>query len=151
MKKHLLLIAAVSFAGIVSAQSAKMVSWNFSSKKIADKVYEVHLSASLNPGWHIYAQNVGVEGPLPTAITLTNNPLASLSGKTKEVGAVIRKKEEVWGGTVNYYEKSVDFVQQVKLRGNVKTNLAGKIEFMVCNDKECLPPSEVPFKVNVGG
>jgi thiol:disulfide interchange protein DsbD len=77
--------------------------------------------------------------------------LLIIDGKPKEIGKVIRKKEEVWGGVVNYYEKNVNFVQVVKLRGNIKTNISGKIEFMVCDDSQCLPPSEVEFNVNVGG
>jgi thiol:disulfide interchange protein DsbD len=45
----------------------------------------------------------------------------------------------------------VDFVQIVKVKGKAKTNLAGKVEYMVCNDKECLPPAETDFSVNIGG
>jgi thiol:disulfide interchange protein DsbD len=52
---------------------------------------------------------------------------------------------------VKYFESKVDFVQVVKLKANVKTSLAGKVEFMVCNDKQCLPPSEVEINVNIGG
>jgi DsbC/DsbD-like thiol-disulfide interchange protein len=51
---------------------------------------------------------------------------------------------------VNYYEKTVDFVQVVKVKGKAKTSLTGKVEFMVCNDEKCLPPSEVPFTINLG-
>jgi len=39
----------------------------------------------------------------------------------------------------------------VKLKANVKTNLSGKVEFMVCDEKQCLPPSDVDIKVNIGG
>ena len=74
-----------------------------------------------------------------------------LDGSVKEIGKVVRKFESVWGGSVNYYEKTVNFVQVVKLKANVKTNLAGKVEFMVCDEKKCLPPSNVDIKVNVGG
>jgi thiol:disulfide interchange protein DsbD len=42
-------------------------------------------------------------------------------------------------------------VQLIKLKGSVKTNIAGKVEFMVCDDKQCLPPTTVDFKVAVGG
>jgi DsbC/DsbD-like thiol-disulfide interchange protein len=69
----------------------------------------------------------------------------------KEVGKMVKKYESVWNGNVSYYEKSVNFVQTVKLRGSAKTNLAGKVEFMVCDDKLCLPPSEIEFSVNIGG
>ena len=60
-------------------------------------------------------------------------------------------KPKLWGGNVNYFEKTVDFVQLVKVKGNVKTNLSGKVEFMVCDEEKCLPPSEVEVKVNIGG
>lgn len=151
MKKYLLLtLAVVGLTGISLAQE-KPVSWNFSSKKIADNTYEVHLTANISGDWHLYSQNVGVDGPVPTTFTFTKNPLLAVDGKPKEVGKVISKVEEVWGGTVRYYEKSVTFVQQVKVRGTAKTNLTGKVEFMVCNDEKCLPPVEVDFSVKIGG
>lgn len=150
--KHLFTILSVLCITLVaSAQSTKQVKWAISSKKIADKKYEIHMTATINSGWHMYAQEVGVEGPLPTVFSFTKNPLVTMENKTKEVGKMIKTKEEVWGGIVNYYEKTVDFVQVVTLKGNVKTNLSGKVVFMVCNDRECLPPGEVEINVNVGG
>lgn len=146
-----LLVTLLVTANFALAQSSKQVKWTYTVKKVADKTYEVHMTATVNAKWHIYAQDAGVEGPLPTAFTFTKNPLLSLDGKVKEVGKLISKKEEVWGGNVNFYEKSVDFVQVVKLKGNVKTSVAGKVAFMVCNDRECLAPSDVDFSVNVGG
>jgi len=32
------------------------VSWTFTSKKIADKAYELRLAATLDEGWHLYSQ-----------------------------------------------------------------------------------------------
>jgi thiol:disulfide interchange protein DsbD len=151
MKKFYLLFLLLVFAAAVNAQSAKQVQWEYSAKKIADKTYEVHMTASIGSNYHMYAQNAGVEGPLPTAFKFVNNPLVTLDGKVKEAGKLIKKKEEVWGGNVQYYENSVDFVQVVKLKGNIKTNLAGTVEFIVCNDSRCLPPSTIEFKVNIGG
>lgn len=77
--------------------------------------------------------------------------MLNLDGNVKEIGKLIKKHEAVWGGDVNYYESKVEFVQVVNLKKNIKTNIGGSVEFMVCDDKECLPPSEVAFKVNVGG
>jgi len=148
--KHLLPILALLFATSVFGQSNKQVQWSFSSKKIAENTYEIHMTATVNDDWHLYAQNVGVEGPVPTSFSFTKNPLLILDKKVKEDGNLVKKKEEVWKGVVNYYENKVNFIQVVKVKGNVKTNLAGKVEFMVCNDSRCLPPSTVDFKVNVG-
>ena len=151
MKKFYLLFLLSVFALALNAQSAKQVQWAYTSKKIADKVYEVHMTATIGPNYHMYAQNAGVEGPLPTVFKFVTNPLIGLDGKVKEDGRLIKKREEVWGGNVQYYENTVDFVQTVKLKANVKTNLAGSVEFIVCNESRCLPPSTIEFKVNIGG
>jgi Disulphide bond corrector protein DsbC len=151
MKKIYLLFVCLLTGLTMIAQSSKQVKWAFTSKKIADKVYEVHMTATINGNFHMYAQNVGVEGPLPTAFVFTKNPLLQLDGKVKEMGKLIKKYESTWSGNVNYYEKTVNFVQTVKVRGAAKTNLAGKVEFMVCDESRCLPPGEVEFSVNIGG
>jgi hypothetical protein len=150
MKVTLLSLLVTMISAVSLAQSSKEVKWSFSSKKIADKTYEVVLTAVVNGNWHIYSQNVGVDGPIPTAFTFTKNPLLSFDGAVKENGKLIKKNEEVWGGEVRYYENKVEFVQRVKIKGG-KTNLAGKVEYMVCNDEKCLPPAETTFSVAIGG
>jgi DsbC/DsbD-like thiol-disulfide interchange protein len=151
MKVTLLALLVTILPTVLMAQSNTQVKWSYSSKKIADKTYEVHVKATVNGDWHIYSQNVGVDGPIPTAFTFTKNPLLVLDGKVGEVGKLISKQEEVWGGKVNYYENSVEFVVKVKVKSNAKTNLAGKVEYMVCNEEKCLPPSETSFSVAIGG
>lgn len=154
MKKILLLALPFLFCvQILNAQSgsAKQVTWSYSSKKISDKKYEVRMTANIQGNYHLYAQQAGVEGPVPTTITFQANPLLTLEGKPAEQGKKITKLEEAWDGKVNFYEKTVTFVQIVNARSKAKTSINGKIEFMVCNDELCLPPSEVNFKIPIGG
>ena len=151
MKKILLFSLAVITGTLAMAQSSRQVSWVYSSKKIADKTYEIHMTATINGDYHLYAQDAGGDGPIPTAFTFTKSPLFALDGPVKEKGQLVKKFETAWNHDVRYYEKTVDFVQVVKLKSNVKTALAGKVEFMVCNDHECLPPADVDIKVNIGG
>src|SRR5688572_13027693 len=149
--RHFLLIGFLVFSGLITmAQSGKQVKWTFAAKKIADKTYEIHMTADINPNWHMYAQDAG-EGPQPTAFKFTKNPLLSFDGNVKEVGKMKKVYEDAFKSEVRFYEKSVNFIQTVKVCGTAKTNLAGKVEFMVCDDKQCLPPTEVPFAVNIGG
>lgn len=151
MKKYFLLTLAIIGLAAGAWAQEKPVNWSFTAKKIADKTYEVHITANITGNWHIYSQNVGVDGPLPTSFTFVKNPLVTIDGTPKEQGKLIKKKEEAWDGVVNYYEKTVNFVQTVKVKGAAKTNVAGKVEFMVCNDEKCLPPVEVEFSVAIGG
>lgn len=148
--KHLLPIFALFITSSLLAQSEKEVQWSFAAKKIADNTYEIHMTARVNDDWHIYAQNAG-EGPVSTSFSFTKNPLVNFEGAIKESGKMKKVFDKTFDSEVRYYENTVNFIQVIKVKGNVKTNLAGKVEFMVCNDSRCLPPSQVPFKINIGG
>ena len=49
---------------------------------------------------------------------------------------------------VSYFGNGVTFQQKIKLNKGA-TTVKGKVEFMVCNDKQCLPPEEVSFSIPV--
>src|SRR4028118_2009827 len=98
MKKNLLFLLLVFSTCISLAQSSKMVRWDYMVKKIADKTYEVHMTANINPNFHLYAQKVGVDGPVPTTFSFTKSPLITFQGDVKEVGKLIKKHEAVWEG-----------------------------------------------------
>lgn len=151
MKKIITLLMVMGITGICMAQGGDPVSWSFTSKKIADKTYEIHLTATIASPWHMYSQSSPDGGPLPTKISFTKNPLVTIDGKTKEVGKMETKHEEVFDVDVKQYSNKVDFVQVVKLKSNVKTNITGNVEFMACDENQCLPPKTVPFTVQVGG
>lgn len=108
------------------------------------------MTARVNDDWHIYSQNPG-DGPLPTKFTFVKNPFVSYDGQVREAGKLTKVFEKSFESEVRYYQDVVNFVQLVKVKGKIKTNVAGKVEFMVCNDSRCLPPAEVTFKVNIGG
>ena len=133
-----------------SAQMENPVQWSYSAKKIADKTYELHITANLEGKWHIYAQDAG-EGPVPTEFSFTANPLVKMDGKVKEVGKLEKSYDPNFKSVLKYYGSKVDFVQKVKLKSNATTVVAGTVTYMVCNDKKCLPPKDVPFSVKVGG
>ena len=141
----------VSFVNVFAQSgSAKQVNWVFLAKKITENTYEIRSSATIKGDFHLYAQVPGVEGPVPTTFSFSPNPLLLLTGKVKEQGKLVKKFESAWDGTVNFYENKVDFIQLVKIKGKVKTNISGDVEFMVCNDAQCLPPSKVPFRIAIG-
>ena len=143
-------IAFFTFCSMGNAQIMDPVQWTYSAKKVADKVYEVHITAAIGPKWHLYAQDAG-EGPEPTKFSFAANPLISLDGKVKEVGKQEKNMDKNFNSVVRYYEKSVDFVQRIKVKSSVATELKGTLTFMVCNDRSCLPPKDIPFSVKIGG
>jgi hypothetical protein len=142
------LSACLLLAGSALAQDP--VKWKFATKKIDSKTYEVHITATVDKPWHLYSQSSPADGPLPTKIQFTKNPLLTLDGKTKELGEVKDTYEEVFAVTVKYFAGGADFVQVVKLKNDkIKTNLAGSVEFMACNDEQCLPPKTISFNIPI--
>jgi thiol:disulfide interchange protein DsbD len=148
MKKIIPFAFLLLFSNILFAQIQNPVEWTATTKKISDKVYEVHLTANIDKGWHIYSQTTPEGGPWPTSLTFTKNPLLTVEGKVKEVGKMEKHNEPLFGGIdVKQFSNSVDFVQLVKLKAPVKTSVNVAVEFMVCNDKQCMPPSTRKFSV----
>jgi hypothetical protein len=137
-------------AGFAHAQINNPVLWSYSAKKIADKTYELHITATINGNWHLYAQDAG-KGPEPTTFKFTPNPLISFDGKVKEVGKMEKSFDKNFNSVLKYYAGKVDFVQKVKVKSSIATVVKGTVNFMVCNDRQCLPPRDVPFTINVGG
>lgn len=147
MKKYIFLYLFLMIALFNYAQIQKPVKWNYSAKKLNPTTYEVHLTASIDGKWHIYSQTTPDGGPIPTSIKFNTNPLIRLQGATKEVGKLQQKHEPLFDLDVKQFGNKVDFVQMVKLKAPVKTNVAGSIEFMVCDDTQCLPPSTQKFSI----
>ena len=141
-----LLVTSVSFA-----QPLSPVSWSFASKKISANVYEVHLVATIQQGWHLYSQDQPADAiAQPTSFNFSKNPLVDLEGKVKEIGKLEKYRDKKLDVSANQYSEKVTFVQKVKLKGKVKTNVSGKLEFQTCDDKKCLPPKTVNFSIALG-
>ncbi len=148
MKKIILSLAVLFFVVGANAQVENPVTWAYSAKKISADVYELHMTATLQPKWHIYAQAAG-DGPVPTSFNFDKSPLIKLDGKVKESGKVLKEYDPNFKSTLNFYANKVDFVQKVKLKALATTTAKGKVTYMVCNDQKCLPPKDVAFAIKI--
>jgi len=130
----------------VSAQNP--VTWTFTSKKLTNGNYEIHMTATIEKGWHLYSQTQPEDAVInPTLFTITSNPLIELVGKIKEEGKMQKFHDKELDLSANQYAEKVKFVQIIKLKGKAKTSFSGNVEYQTCDDKKCLPPKTVNFKV----
>jgi thiol:disulfide interchange protein DsbD len=125
------------------------VQWSYAVVKKTATTYQINITATLPRPWHIYSQTTPNGGPISTTITFNKNPLATLTGKPQELGILKVEHDKSFGVDVKYFYDKVQFVQTVTLRTPVKTNLSGTVEYMVCNDSQCLPPTKVNFEVKL--
>jgi len=141
-------LLSIFLFGVMTLSAQNPVSWTFTSKKLANNSYEIHMTATMEKGWHLYSQTQpddAVAGP--TTFTITSNPLIELVGKIKEVGKMEKFHDKELEISANQYSQTVNFIQTIKLKGKVKTSFSGSVEYQTCDDKKCLPPKTVNFKV----
>src|SRR5690625_1762748 len=104
---------------LLNAQILDPVDWSFSKKELGNNQYIVHLTATIDPGWHIYAQDAG-EGPIPTSFTFEKNDSLTLKGKVRGVGKLQKSFDKAFNSVLKFYEKKVDFVQYVSATPDAK-------------------------------
>jgi DsbC/DsbD-like thiol-disulfide interchange protein len=147
MKRLILFLAVTATALSAHSQILKPVTWSYAAKKISKTEAVVYIKAAIDDKWHLYSQTVKDGGPVKTTFTFPASKEYTLVGKTVEPTPVTRY-EDTFKMNVSFFEKSVIFQQKVKLTGATAT-VKGKVEFMTCDDKQCLPPEEIEFSVPV--
>ena len=149
MKKLGLLVTALMITISAFSQIETPVKWSYAAKRISPTEAVVLLKATMQPGWHIYSQNVKEGGPIKTSFVFTPSKDFTLVGKSIEPKPAT-KFEKAFKMNVSYFEKEVVFQQKIKVKSANAITVKGKLEYMVCNDIKCLPPEEVNFTIAVG-
>lgn len=142
-KLSVLLIATVS---TLFVYSQRQVNWSYIANKIADKVYEVRVIATIQPGWYIYAHHQPHKSiGQPTEIAFSKNPLINPADAVKEEGKLIKKRFNAQGIESNTYLDTVTFTQHITLKADAKTVLEGTVLYQACNAHLSMPPDSLKF------
>ncbi len=141
-----LLLVATTVSGAF-AQIFNPVDWDFEAKRTSETEAELTFKASIEKGWHLYAQELDEGGPVPTTFTFQKLDGAKLLGKVSE-GEGHVEMDPNFEMELKYFEDEASFVQKVEVSAAAST-ISGELEFMVCNDERCLPPDYKPFEFKV--
>ena len=142
MKKVLFSICLLLLGVAVQAQMQDPVEFKSELKMLADGEAEIVFTGTIEEGWHVYSTNL-TGGPTSATFTVENIAGAELTGALKPEGKEVEKYDESFGVKVRYFEKSVKFIQKLKLTGGAY-KVVGYLEYGACNDENCLPPTQVP-------
>lgn len=141
MNKNVFLVSLfLLFSLLVKAQVYNPVKWKTSVERISDTEYELRTLSSIEKGWHLYSQNIPDGGPSPTHFTFAKNPsFQLLGGVIEEKGKTIN--DPVFKMQIKFFEKETTFRQRIKVSTTKPFLVKAELEFMVCNDENCLPPT----------
>lgn len=129
------------------AQILEPVKWSTSVEKISDTEYNLVSIATIDKGWHLYSQNVPDDGPIPTTFTYTEDGFQLLENTKEEEGHTV--DDPVFEMKIKFFENKAEFKQRIKVLNNELSIVKGEVEFMVCDDARCLPPSYVDLEFNL--
>jgi len=151
--KKLLFIISFLFVGVfTNAQIIDPVIWGFSQITISDSVVELQFKASIEEDWHLYSQFTGQyyndEGPIPTSFTFNKSDFFIKQDSVLEEPP-IQDYDPIWEETLKYYEGEVTFLQRIKLITKDPFKITGEINFMLCDEAQCVFPMPVPFSFNI--
>ncbi len=145
MKKFLLSLFLTAVIGCSFGQILNPVKFSYKAKKKSATQYELIVKAAIDPKWHLYSVNNPNGGAEPTVLKFEG---VKKVGNIKEIGKLHSDFDESFSVNQKYFENTVDFVQLVKIKPGTK-KVSGTIEYMVCNDKKCLPPKEIAFDIRL--
>lgn len=142
------LIAALLLLVIngVFAQIVEPIKWSSELKMTGANTADIIFKASLDDGWHLYGLKIPNDGPKPTAFTFPVLNNATLSGALVPKSKLHEAYDSGFDMKLNWYVGEAVFVQKVTLKDAADYYIKAEVEYMVCNDESCLPPTSEKFE-----
>jgi thiol:disulfide interchange protein len=147
-RSFLLLLPFLLFCFHLCAQIQKPVKWTFSEKRDKD-VATLVFTASIDKGWHVYSLFAS-DGPTPTSFNFEKSDAYELVGPVKE-SKPEEHFDETFGAVVKFFSDRAVFKQKIRIKSDKDFQVKGVLNYMVCNDKMCLPPEDVEFVFDLKG
>jgi thiol:disulfide interchange protein len=150
-KPALILLLTLLLPPAVFTQILDPVHWSFKVDQKQPGEATLLLTAKIDKNWHLYSQDIPPDGPIPTSFRFDKSPAYELVGKVTESKAIEEKDPMFPGILVKYFADEAVFKQKIKVLSQKDFTVKGVLEFMCCDNKQCLPPTEVEYEFAVKG
>lgn len=132
----------------VQAQIKDPIKFKTEFKSLSDTEAEIVFTATMENGWHVYSTGLEEGGPISASFNIDKITGAEVVGALKPRGKELQKKDPLFDNMlVRYFEGKAQFAQKIKLKGG-KYEIVGYLQYGACDDKTCLPPTNVEFSFN---
>ncbi|MEM9836172.1 MAG: cytochrome c biogenesis protein CcdA, partial [Bacteroidota bacterium] len=146
MKTRFLLLLLSLLTWGLGAQIINPVSWDTEIEAQGNNEYLLKIVAQMDDNWAVYSQFTPEGGPLPTVIDWETGSHYEAIGATTEAGHRKEGMDDMFGVEVIKFlsDEPLVFTQKVKVN-DFNTPIQVMLEFMCCDDEQCLPPTEEFF------
>lgn len=145
----LLALVGILFGGSsLSAQIIRdAVSWSHSIEDKSPTEKVIVLTATIKGDWHLYSTELPAGGPTPTQLIVDKIAGAELVGSLVASQKPIEKYDPNFEMTLRFFSGKVSFRQKLRITDPKKFAFEGYVRYMVCDDQQCLPPTNWDFTV----
>ena len=148
MKKiFILLFCFILICSTTFAQIFEPVKWTFELKNASETTGQIIVKATIDEGWHVYGLNIPKDGPRATSIIFNKLENAQKVGELIATSKLEKQFDVNFNMELNWYSENAVFIQKIKYSDASKVKINGVVEFMACNDKNCLAPTKKQFSL----
>jgi thiol:disulfide interchange protein DsbD len=147
MKRILFFVSLLAFAfsfQYINAQVLNPIHVSTNSNPLGNGEFLLSFDFKIDSKFHVYSQYIIGEGPVPTSFKFAASKDYTLVGDVKEVGKMIQEHDPNFDMTLKYFESNVSFQQKIKLK-STSAKVACTMEYMTCDDHQCLPPKSKEY------
>ncbi len=149
--KSFLLLSVMFLTFQLSAEIYEPVKWSIEHKKINSTSGELIIKAKIDEGWHLYGLNIPEGGPKATEIVIKELQNAKKVGKLTPKSKLVTAYDSSFEMDLNWYKDEAVFVQKISYQDAKAVYANVTVGYMVCNDMNCLPPTEETLTIGKAG
>jgi len=146
-RKITLLMAFIATIFSISAQITNAVSWTSKQKLTSKNEGVIEFTAKIDKGYHMYGMDIPEGGPTALSFNWTKLQGVKLKGKTTPSVAPHREKDPVFDMVLSWWTGTVT-LKQAFTATEANYAIEAEVEYMACNDVNCLAPTTELFKFN---
>lgn len=151
-RKAIKIAILLLFTTVVSyAQMTNPVKWKIEYRESGKNLYDLIFTATIEPSWHLYDLGPYQDGPNPTQFYFDESKGYKKSGNVKMLIKPKRVFDEMFQMEIGYFLEKAQFSQTIEVLSKDSVIVKGYVEWMVCDDGSCLPPTEHEFAVKLPG
>lgn len=130
------------FAFTTQAQMFDPVEWSTKAYYNDGGELVLELNASIEAGWHLYSQEVGEDGPIATSIYFKEDTTTYDGEQVKfEEEGAHTVYSKVFEMDLSSFDNTAKFIWTGPAKSAESYVQFGEVEFMACDEAQCLPPT----------
>ena len=145
LMRNLLPVLAALTAATAFGQK---VAWTGTAEPLENNEYRIVIEATIPAPYHMYDMGPYDGGPNATSITFALAEGVAFEGGVEPLTTPHRYFDEMFRMEIGTYEGKARFAQRVRL-SVPQAEVRAAIEWMICDDKSCMPPEDTELTIAV--